>query len=51
MRFYQYWNGFIWEFNSLGEFLMALLGRLIGCLLGLGVLCLIILWLAWYGSK
>ena len=51
MRFYQEWGGFIWEYNSIGEFLKVLLGRLIGMVLGFGVLYLIILWLAWYGSK
>ena len=25
MRFYQYWNGFIWEFNSLGDYFLAVL--------------------------
>lgn len=51
MRFYQEWRGFIWEFNSIGEFLMHLLGRLIGGILAIGILYLIVLWLAWYGSK
>jgi putative effector of murein hydrolase LrgA (UPF0299 family) len=51
MRFYQEWRGIIWEFNSVGEFLMHLLGRLIGGIIGIGILYLIVLWLAWYGSK
>lgn len=38
MRFYQYWNGFIWEFNSLGEYLLAVLGRLIGAVIGFIIL-------------
>lgn len=38
MRFYQYWNGFIWEFNSLGEYLLAVLGRLIGAVIGVIIL-------------
>ena len=29
MRFYQYWNGFIWEFNSLGEYFLAVLSFII----------------------
>jgi hypothetical protein len=51
MRFYQEWRGIIWEFNSVKEFLMHLLGRLIGGIIGIGILCLIVLWLEWYGSK
>jgi putative effector of murein hydrolase LrgA (UPF0299 family) len=51
MRFYQEWRGIIWEFNSIGEYLMHLLGRAIGGILGIGILYLIILWLEWYGSK
>jgi hypothetical protein len=27
------------------------LGRLIGGIIGIGILCLIVLWLEWYGSK
>ena len=38
MRFYQYWNGFIWEFNSLGEYFLAVLGRLIGAVIGVIIL-------------
>ena len=34
MRFYEYWNGFIWEYNSFGEYLLCLLGRLVGAILG-----------------
>lgn len=38
MKFYQYWNGFIWEFNSLGEYFLAVLGRLIGAVIGVIIL-------------
>ena len=41
MRFYQYWNGFIWEFNSLGEYFQALIGRLIGAIIGVVILFLL----------
>ena len=51
MRFYQEWKGIIWEFNSVGEFLLHILYRIIGAIIGYGILFLIILWLAWYGSK
>ena len=42
---------FIWEFNSVGEFLLHIVCRIIGGIIGFGILYLIILWLAWYGSK
>ena len=38
MRFYQYWNGFVWEFNSLSEYFLAVLGRLIGAVIGVIIL-------------
>lgn len=38
MRFYQEYGGFIWEFNSLGEYLKAVLARIIGTLLGIAIL-------------
>jgi len=41
MRFYEYWNGFIWEYNSFGEYLLALLGRLIGVILGIIIVFLL----------
>lgn len=41
MRFYQYYNGFIFEFNSIGEFFKALLMRLIGTIIGICILVLI----------
>ena len=38
MRFYQLWNGFIWEFDSIKDWLLALIGRLLGLIIGLGIL-------------
>ena len=35
MRFFEYWGGFVWEYNSLGDYLKCLLGRLIGLILGI----------------
>ena len=34
MRFYEEWNGIIWEYNSFGEYVKCLLGRLVGLILG-----------------
>lgn len=50
MRFYQYWNGFIWEFNSLHEYLLAVLGRLIGTVLGIIILFFLCCFLYYYGE-
>lgn len=41
MRFFQEYNGFIWEFNGLGDYFKAVLGRLIGTIIGIGILVLI----------
>lgn len=35
MRFFEEWGGLIWEYNSFGEYLKCLLGRLIGLILGI----------------
>lgn len=35
MRFFQEYNGFIFEFNSLAEFFKALLWRLFGTIVGI----------------
>ena len=43
MRFYQEWKGIIWEFNSVGEFLLHIVCRIIGGIIGFGILYLIIL--------
>ena len=63
MRFYQEWKGIIWEFNSVGEFLLHIVCRIIGGIIGFGILYLIILPFSilaldsininnvWYGSK
>ena len=50
MRFYQEWGGFFWEFNSVGEFLKAVVERLIGTIIGIGILFLISLFFYWYGQ-
>lgn len=55
MRFYQEINGIIWEFNSFKDWIVSwiqiILGRIVGLILGLGIIYLIILFLEWYGSK
>lgn len=51
MRFYQEWNGIIWEFNSVKEFLLHIVYRIIGAIIGYGILFLIILLLYWYGNQ
>jgi len=44
MRFFKEVWGFIFEFNSIGEYLSFLLGRLIGLIVFIGIIILII-WL------
>jgi len=34
MRFFQYWGGFFWEFNSFGEYVKAVIGRILGTIIG-----------------
>ena len=51
MKFFKEYNGFLFEFNSLGEFFRFLLGRLIGTIIGIGLLALIVFFLWWYGQK
>lgn len=41
MRFFEQWKGFIWEYHSFGEYMQCLLGRLIGTIIGFGILFLI----------
>ena len=41
MRFYEEWNGFIWEYNSIWDYVKALIGRLIGGIIGIAILLLI----------
>jgi len=41
MRFFKEFNGFLFEFNSLGEYLRFLVGRVIGAIIGVGILILI----------
>jgi hypothetical protein len=35
MRFYEEWGGFIWEYNSFWEYIQALIGRVLGTIIGL----------------
>lgn len=46
MRFFKEFNGFFFEFNSLGEYFGFLLGRLLGIIIFFGLLLLIICLLA-----
>ena len=50
MRFFKEFHGFFFEFNSLGDYFKFLLGRLIGAILGIGVLFLIGYLLYLYGQ-
>ncbi len=50
MRFFESWGGFIWEHNSVWDYFKALLGRLIGAVIGIGILFLILLFFYWYGQ-
>lgn len=50
MRFFEEWNGFIWEYNSIGEYLSMLLGRLIGAILGVIILVFLVC-LGYYYTK
>ena len=43
MKFYQQYRGFIFEFNSVGEYFKALLWRLLGMIVGVIILVLIVL--------
>jgi len=38
MRFFKEFHGFFFEFNSLGDYFKFLLGRLVGAILGTGIL-------------
>ena len=50
MRFYEYWNGFIWEYNSIGEYLKCLLGRFVGAILGVMILFFLLCFFYYYGE-
>ena len=50
MRFFKEFNGFLFEFNSLGEYLRFLLGRLLGTIIGIAVLFGMLYLLYWYGN-
>lgn len=51
MRFFQEYNGFIFEFNSIGDFFKALLWRLLGAVCGFILLGLVIFLLYLYGNQ
>lgn len=38
MRFFKEYNGFLFEFNSIKDFLMFTLGRLVGAIIGIGII-------------
>lgn len=50
MRFFQEYNGFIFEFNSIGDFFKALLWRLLGAVCGLILLGLFLFGLYFLGT-
>lgn len=50
MRFFKEFNGFFFEFNSFGEYFQFLLGRLVGAVIGVGILALIAYFLYSYGQ-
>ncbi len=35
MRFFESWGGFIWEYDSIGDYLKCVIGRLIGLIIGI----------------
>lgn len=52
-KFYQYYNGFIFEFNSVGDYFKAVLQRLLGVVIGCIIVVIIYfgLWcLGTYGN-
>lgn len=50
MRFIKEFHGFFFEFNSLGDYFKFLLGRLVGAIIGLGILALMAYFLYLYGQ-
>lgn len=51
MRFFQEYNGFIFEFNSIGDFFKALFWRFLGIVVGYAILGLALYGLYLLGSK
>lgn len=41
MRFYEEWKGFIWEYDSFGEYLKCLFARFLGFIVGVSILIFI----------
>lgn len=50
MRFFKEFNGFFFEFNSFGEYLQFLLGRLVGAIIGIAIIIGLLYFFYWYGS-
>lgn len=46
MRFFKEYDGFLFEFNSFGEFLSFLVGRLLGLIIFIAVLVLLFYFLS-----
>jgi len=51
MKFFKEFHGFFFEFNSLGDYFKFLLGRLVGAIIGIGILALMVYFLWWYGQQ
>lgn len=51
MRFFEYWNGFIWEYDSIWDYLLCLLGRLIGLIIGVLLVIGFFMLFANYGNS
>jgi len=50
MRFFEQWRGFIWEYNSFGDYLSSLLARFIGAIVGIVILFLLFCFFYYYGE-
>ena len=51
MRFFEEHNGFIWEYNGIGDYFKAILARVIGSIIGFAILGLIVFLLYLYGNQ
>ena len=40
MRFFEQWGGFIWEYDSLWDYIKCLIGRTIGMIIGIVIMLL-----------
>lgn len=50
MRFFKEFYGFFFEFNSWVEYFRFLLGRLIGAIIGIGIIIGLLYFFYWYGN-